>query len=113
MVHADQIAVTLRGPEAGQDQSEAEAEATSPTKLTIPFADSLKWATRGEAPILRSQSMNKKTAKASSRLKTGVFFFDIAGKTEHIMACGDESHGDCRTDQSRRSSDQSSPSRRN
>jgi hypothetical protein len=44
-------------------------------------------------------------------------FFDIAGKTEHIMACGDESRGDCRTDQSRRSSDhytqKSSPSRRN
>jgi hypothetical protein len=52
MVHADQIAVTLRGPEAGQDQSEAEAEATSPTKLTIPFADSLKWATRaGKRPL--------------------------------------------------------------
>src|SRR6201981_1644835 len=33
------------------------------------------------------------------------FFSDIAGKTKHIMACGDESRGDCRTDQSRRSSD--------
>ena len=38
MVHPDQIAVTLRSPEAGQDPLEAEAEATSSTKLTIPFA---------------------------------------------------------------------------
>ena len=37
IVHADQIAVTLRSP-AGQDQSETEAEASSPTKLTIRFA---------------------------------------------------------------------------
>ena len=37
-VHADQIIVTLRSPEAGQDPSGAEAEATSPTKLGMPFA---------------------------------------------------------------------------
>jgi site-specific DNA recombinase len=36
MVHADRITVTLRNP--GPDPSEAEPEATSPTKLTIPFA---------------------------------------------------------------------------
>jgi site-specific DNA recombinase len=38
MVHADQITVTMRSPEAGQGQSEAETEATSPPKLTIPFS---------------------------------------------------------------------------
>jgi site-specific DNA recombinase len=38
VVHADQITVTLRNPEAGADPSVAEAEAGSPTKLTIPFA---------------------------------------------------------------------------
>jgi hypothetical protein len=36
VVHADRITVTLRNP--GPDPSEAEPEATSPTKLTIPFA---------------------------------------------------------------------------
>src|SRR5450631_2033161 len=36
VVYSDQIAVTLRNP--GLDLSEAEPEATSPTKLTIPFA---------------------------------------------------------------------------
>jgi hypothetical protein len=41
VVYADQIAVTLRSPEAGQDPSETGAEATSPTKLTIPFAPRL------------------------------------------------------------------------
>ncbi len=39
VVHADQITVTLRNPEA--DQSEAEAEASSPPMLTIPFAPRL------------------------------------------------------------------------
>ena len=38
MVQVDQIAVTLRSSEAGQDPSEAEAEVSTPTKLTIPFA---------------------------------------------------------------------------
>jgi site-specific DNA recombinase len=37
MVQVDQIAVTLRSPETGQDRSEAEAEVSSP-KLTIHFA---------------------------------------------------------------------------
>ena len=41
VVYADQIVVTLRSPEAGQDPSETRAEATSPTKLTIPFAPRL------------------------------------------------------------------------
>jgi site-specific DNA recombinase len=41
MVHADQIAVTLRSPEAGQDQSDAEAGTSSSTNLMIPFTPKL------------------------------------------------------------------------
>ena len=39
-IHVDHIAVALRNPGAGSDQSEGEAEAIIPTLLTIPFAPS-------------------------------------------------------------------------
>ena len=37
-IHVDHIAIALRNPGAGSDQSEGEAEAIIPTLLTIPFA---------------------------------------------------------------------------